>query len=99
MAPCLRGKIGFLGQNDAKTHGIDGIAAYSPMMSCRWLKTHLAFSNVQFKEHFVGNHMGVSKNRGKPPKLSIFIGFSMINHPFCIFGNIHMKDFTWICLV
>ena len=27
------------------------------------------------------DHMGVSKNRGTP-KLSIFIGFSIINHPF-----------------
>ena len=27
-------------------------------------------------------HMGVSKNRGKIPKSSILIGFSIINHPF-----------------
>ena len=27
-------------------------------------------------------YMGVSKNRGGPPKSSIFIGFSLINHPF-----------------
>ena len=26
--------------------------------------------------------MGVSKNRGGPPKSSILIGFSIINHPF-----------------
>ena len=35
-------------------------------------------------------HMGVSKNMGKPPKSSISIGFSIINHPFWgtpIFGN------------
>ena len=34
--------------------------------------------------------MGVSKNRGGPPKSSILIGFSTINHPFSgtpIFGN------------
>ena len=37
--------------------------------------------------------MGVSKNRGKPPKSSILIGFSIVNHPFWgtpIFGNTHM---------
>ena len=36
--------------------------------------------------------MGVSKNRGTP-KSSIFIGFSIINHPFWgtpIFGNTHI---------
>ena len=34
--------------------------------------------------------MGVSKNRGGPPKSSILTGFSIINHPFWgtpIFGN------------
>ena len=38
--------------------------------------------------------MGVSKNRSTP-KLSILIGFSIINHPFwgtIIFGNTHMID-------
>ena len=38
--------------------------------------------------------MGVSKNRGGPPKSSILIGFSIINHPFWgapIFGNTHIK--------
>ena len=38
-------------------------------------------------------YMGVSKNRGGPPKSSILIGFSIINHPFWgtpIFGNTHM---------
>ena len=37
--------------------------------------------------------MGVSKNRGGPPKSSILIGFSLINHPFWgtpIFGNTHI---------
>ena len=37
--------------------------------------------------------MGVSKNNGTP-KSSIFIGFSIINHPFWatpIFGNIHLN--------
>ena len=36
--------------------------------------------------------MDVSKNRGTP-KSSIFIGFSIINHPFwdtTIFGNTHI---------
>ncbi len=36
--------------------------------------------------------LGVSKNRGGPPKSSILIGFSIINHPFWgtpIFGNTH----------
>ena len=34
--------------------------------------------------------LGVSKYRGKTPKSSILIGFSIINHPFwgtTIFGN------------
>ena len=38
-------------------------------------------------------YMGVSKNRGGPPKSSILIGFSIINHPFWgtpIFGNTHI---------
>ena len=39
-------------------------------------------------------NMGVSKNRGGPPKSSISIGFSIINHPFWgptpIFGNTHV---------
>ena len=37
--------------------------------------------------------MSVSKNRGGPPKSSILIGFSIINHPFWgtpIFGNTHI---------
>ncbi len=36
---------------------------------------------------------GCFQNRGGPPKSSILIGFSIINHPFWgtpIFGNIHM---------
>ena len=40
-------------------------------------------------------YMGVSKNRGGPPKSFILIGFSIINHPFWgptpIFGNIHIN--------
>ena len=39
-------------------------------------------------------YMGVSKNRGGPPKSSILIGFSIINHPFwgtIIFGNTHIN--------
>ena len=38
-------------------------------------------------------YMGVSKNSGFPPKSSILIRFSIINHPFWgtpIFGNIHI---------
>ena len=38
--------------------------------------------------------MGVSKNRGFPPKSSIFIGVSIINHPFwgtTIYGKTHME--------
>ena len=40
-------------------------------------------------------YMGVSKNRGGPPKSSILVGFSIINHPFWgnpIFGNIHIYN-------
>ena len=47
------------------------------------------------KDNFGGyDDMGVSKNRGGPPKSSILLGFSIINHPFwCtpMFGNTHMK--------
>ena len=42
--------------------------------------------------HFMA-YMGVSKNGGTP-KSSIFIGFSIINHPFWdtpIFGNTHIN--------
>ena len=38
------------------------------------------------------SYMGVSKNRGGPPKSSILIWFWIINHPFwgtIIFGNTH----------
>ncbi len=41
----------------------------------------------------IQKHMDVSKNSGGPPKSSIWIGFSLINHPFwgtIIFGNTHM---------
>ena len=41
----------------------------------------------------VDKYMGVSKYRGGPPKSSILIGFSIINHPFWgtpIFGNTHI---------
>ena len=44
-------------------------------------------------------YMGVSKNMGKPPKSSIFIGFSIINHPFWgtpIFGNTHIYIYNYI---
>ena len=43
---------------------------------------------------FAKKHMGVSKNRGGPSKLSILIGVSIINHPFwgtTIFGNTHIE--------
>ena len=50
--------------------------------------------------HFTNLHLGVSsKNRGGPPKSSILIGFSIINHPFWgtpIFGNTHfLKQITF----
>ena len=41
----------------------------------------------------LSEYMGVSKNRGGPPKSSILRGFSIINHPFWgtpIFGNTHI---------
>ena len=34
------------------------------------------------KYYNLARYMGVSKNMGKPPKSSILIGFSIINHPF-----------------
>ena len=46
--------------------------------------------------YFLCGDMGVSKNRGGPPKSSILIGFSIINHPFWgtpMFGNIHILPF------
>ncbi len=39
-------------------------------------------------------YLGVFKNRGGPPKSSILIGFSIMNHPFwgtTIFGNTHLE--------
>ncbi len=42
-------------------------------------------------------YMGVSKNRGGPPKSSILIGFSIINHPFWDFG-VPLFSETSICL-
>ena len=51
----------------------------------------LSFEMVQTDNH---RYMGVSKNRGGPPKSSILIGFSIINHPFLgftpIFRNTHI---------
>ncbi len=44
-------------------------------------------------------YLGVSQNRGGPPKSSILIGFSLINHPFwgtTIFGNTHLGHPFWI---
>ncbi len=49
-------------------------------------RTHLG-RNMAF---YAYTTLGVSKNRGGPPKSSILIGFSLINHPFggtIIFGN------------
>ncbi len=43
-------------------------------------------------------YVGVSKNRGGPPKSSILIGFSIIYHPFWgtpIFGNTHVYFSFW----
>ena len=43
-------------------------------------------------------YVGVSKNRGGPPKSSILIGFSIINHPFwgiTIFGSTHVETIFW----
>ena len=44
----------------------------------------------------IGRYMGVEpKIEAKPPKSSILIGFSIINHPFwgsSIFGNTHIRS-------
>ena len=48
---------------------------------------------VSHKQLSLISDMDVSENRGVPPKSSILIGFSIINHPFWdtpIFGNTHM---------
>ena len=68
------------------------MASPRPLISCisneQWLQLNLYWY-----------HMSVSKNMGKPPKSSILIGCSIINHPFWgtpIFGNIHMIPlFIW----
>ena len=48
------------------------------------------------------SHMDVSENSGFPPKSSIFIGFSIINHPFwgtTIFGNTHiLRNQVFFCV-
>ena len=52
-------------------------------------------ASVRFVCHL---YMGVSKNSGTP-KSSIFIGFSIINHPFWdtpIFWNTHIYMLFWI---
>ena len=47
-----------------------------------------------------GENMGVSENRGGPPKSSILMRFCIINHPFWgtpIFANIHsFHCFMWL---
>ena len=43
------------------------------------------------------SHMGVSKNRGGPPKSSILIRFSIINHPFWGFSPYFWVE-TPICI-
>ena len=52
---------------------------------------HAKWNGIQLVEH-----LGVSKNRGGPPKSSILRGFSLINHPFWgtpIFRNTHLCRF------
>ena len=53
------------------------------------------FTYIYLKKINEIRNMGVSKNRGGPPKSSILIGFgTIINHTFwgtSIFGNTHMK--------
>ena len=52
---------------------------------------------VSHKQLSLISDMDVSENRGVPPKSSILIGFSIINHPFWdtpIFGNIHLQSTT-----
>ena len=59
-----------------------------------WIGWRLASCCETWKKIFQYQDLGVSKNRGKPPKSSILIGFSIINHPFWgipIFGNIHIR--------
>ena len=53
----------------------------------QWLGFNLfSFEEQKQEQHGTvvpnSDQMGVSKNRGTP-KSSIFIGFSIINHPFC----------------
>ncbi len=63
-----------------------------PRWSTRGFRTWIHHTRLSTK---VQIDMGVNpKIGGKPPRSSILIGFSIINHPFwgtSIFGNIHIK--------
>ena len=74
------------------THGVDSMCSLGSFVPETNQSTKRApIIMVQWKKH-----MGVSKNRGTP-KSSIFLGFSIINHPFwgtSIFGNSHIPQKT-----
>ena len=54
----------------------------------RWIE---ADEETSQDNETMNRHMGVSKNMGKPPKSSILIGFSIINHPFWGFSPYFWK--------
>ncbi len=69
-----------------------GCFSLVPGAGClRWLARTSA--KLQFARQMHRPKLSVSKNRG-PPKSSILIGCSIVNHPFwgtSIFGNTHSK--------
>ena len=81
-----------------------GFGGYCPKSrrECHWITKTPRFLIRPSVNNVPDNllHVGVSKNRGFPPKSSILIGFSIINHPFWgtpILGNTHV-DVNWALL-
>ena len=82
----------------------DGLPFSHPFMAPWLWSPHFCVAvNQKLVSLYNYFHMGVSKNRGFPPKSSILIGFSSINHPFWgihIFWKHPYLDFAdlfWSC--
>ena len=72
-------------ENGCRKHLVTSVPKWRNIAASNWGKN----TNYIMAQ----DNMDVSENRG-PPKWSILIGFSIINHPFWgipIFGNIHME--------
>ena len=68
------------------------ICAFSPTKTYQFWQKFYISGRSRYKR--VPNIWVFPKTGGKPPKSSILIGFSIINHPFwdtSIFGNTHIK--------